>query len=139
MMKSRTALLIGLLPGLIVTQVRAEPSVEVFTLSTLPITHAQGATVYYLDAIVLLEQELSAGLPTEPVKAQALVTRRMAALGPQLEARAQAGATGLARAAQLGVHRAPAVVFDSRWAVYGMTDIAAARRAFSAYRPDTRR
>ena len=117
----------------------AGPSVEVFTLSTLPVTGAQGATVYYLDAVVLLEQHLSAQLPTDPTQAQALVAQRIAALGPQLEARARAGAEGLARAAQLGVQRAPAIVFDGKWAVYGVIDVDAARRTFSARVPTARR
>jgi len=91
--------------------------------------------VYYLDAVVLLEQHLSAHLPTDPTQAQTLVAQRIAALGPQLEARARAGAEGLARAAQLGVQRAPAIVFDGKWAVYGITDVDAARRTFSARVP----
>jgi integrating conjugative element protein (TIGR03757 family) len=109
----------------------AEPGVEVFTLSTLPVTNARDASVYYVDSVVLLEQHLSSNLPPDPRQAQEIVSRRMAALGPQLEARASAGATGLARAAQLGVHRAPAIVFDGKWAVYGVTDVDAARRVSS--------
>jgi integrating conjugative element protein (TIGR03757 family) len=106
--------------------------VEVFTLSTVPLTNASGATVHYLDAVALLEQHLSASLPTDPQQAQALAGQRITALGPQLKARAAAGATGLARAAQLGICRAPAIVFDGRWVVYGLTDVAAARRVFEA-------
>jgi integrating conjugative element protein (TIGR03757 family) len=106
--------------------------VEVFTLSTLPLANARGATVYYVDSVVLLEQQLSANLPSDPRQAQAIATQRVAVLGPQLRAGVGAGAAGLARAAQLGVDRAPAVVFDGRWVVYGMTDVNTARRIFDA-------
>lgn len=112
----------------------AGPGIEVFTLSALPVTSAGDAAVYRLDAVALLEQQLSADLPADPARAQAVVNQRMAVLGPQLEARAREGAAGLARAAQLGVQRAPAIVFDSRWAVYGLTDVEAARRIFLARR-----
>jgi integrating conjugative element protein (TIGR03757 family) len=132
--------ILGLLLGSHVAPAGAgEPSVEVFTLSTLPVTNAQGASVYYLDSVSLLEQHLSLNLPTDPTQAQAMVTQRMAALGPQLDARARAGAAGLARAAQLGVQRAPAIVFDGKWAVYGLTDVEAARRTFSSRVPAARR
>lgn len=117
----------------------AAPAVEVFTLSTLPLTNLGAATVHYVDAVALLEQHLSAGLPPDPVRAQQLVAQRIAALGPELNARVRSGAGGLARAAQLGVQRVPAVVFEGRWAVYGLTDVAAARRIFARRPPEHRR
>ena len=113
----------------------AEPAVEVFTLSTLPVTNARDATVYCLDAIALLEQQLSLSLPPDPNRAQQLVMQRMAALGPELESRTRAAATGLARVAQLGLQRAPAIVFDGKWAVYGITDVDVARQLFARIAP----
>ena len=109
----------------------AEPAVEVYTLSTLPVINARDATVYYLDAIALLEQHLSQNLPPDPARAQQLVTQRMAALGPEFASRTRAGAAGLARVAQLGLQRAPAIVFDGKLAVYGITDVDVARRLFA--------
>ena len=117
----------------------AEPAVEVFTLSTLPVTNARDATVYCLDAIALLEQHLSLSLPPDPARAQQLVAQRMAALGPELASRTRAGATGLARVAQLGLQRAPAIVFDGTWAVYGITDVDVARQLFARIAPAHRR
>ncbi len=110
------------------------PRIEVFTISTLPVSNAGDAAVYRLDAVALLEQHLSAELPADPARAQAIVNQRMATLGPQLEARVREGATGLARATQLGLQRAPVIVFDGQWAVYGVTDVDAARRLFLARR-----
>lgn len=128
----RLAALLGLFLGIATTASAAEPTVEVFGLSTMPLTNLGDARVYYLDTVRLLEQSLSAGLPTDPVRAQAVAAQRMAALGPALRQRAEDGGTGLARAAQLGVNRAPAIVFDGQWVVYGLTDVAAARRVFAA-------
>jgi integrating conjugative element protein (TIGR03757 family) len=119
----------------------ASPRIEVFTLSTVPLTNVRGATVHFLDSVVLLEQQLSANLPSDPQQARTLAAQRMAALGPQLRLRAGAGAAGLARAAQLGVSQVPAVVFDGRSVVYGVTDVDVARRIFDmhARQPGTMR
>ena len=117
----------------------AGPTVEVFTLSTLPLTNVRDAVVYYVDTISLLKQQLSTGLPPDPRRAQALATQRIASLGAQLQSQARAGANGLARAAQLGVQRAPAIVFEGRWVVYGLTDVDAARRVYSGLAARDRR
>ena len=105
--------------------------VEVFTVSSYPIVNARGAPVHDLDSAARLEHELSANLPGDPAQAHALVAQRMTALGPQLQQRAQQAAMGLARAAQLRVDRVPAIVFDDRWVVYGVTDVDTARRIYS--------
>ena len=119
----------------------ASPRIEVFTLSTVPLTNVRRATVHLLDSVALLEQQLSANLPSDPQQARAMAAQRMAALGPQLRIRAGAGAAGLARAAQLGVSQVPAIVFDGRSVVYGVTDVDAARRIFDmqATQPGTKR
>ena len=119
----------------------ASPRIEVFSLSTVPLTNVRGATVYVLDSVVLLEQQLSAQLPSDPQQARTVAAQRMAALGPQLRRRAGAGAAGLARAAQLGVNQVPAVVFDGRSVVYGVTDVDVARRIFDMHArpPGTKR
>ena len=119
----------------------ASPRIEVFTLSTVPLTNVRGATVHFLDSVLLLEQQLSANLPSDPQQARTMAAQRMAALGPQLRLRAGSGAAGLARAAQLGVSQVPAVVFDGRSVVYGVTDVDVARRIFDmhARQPGTKR
>lgn len=127
-MKLLALSLLWLSCALLAVSAHAEATVEVFTLSTLPVTNARGATVFYLDAVTQLEQQLSQDLPADPVQAQAEAARRISALGPQLQARVRAGADGLARAGQLGVQRIPAIVFDGRSIVYGLLDVEAARR-----------
>ena len=119
----------------------ASARIEVFTLSTVPLTNVRGATVHFLNSVLLLEQQLSANLPSDPQQARTMAAQRMAALGPQLRLRAGAGAAGLARAAQLGVSQVPAVVFDGRSVVYGVTDVDVARRIFDMHArpPGTKR
>uniref|UniRef100_UPI0013D2A233 DUF1525 domain-containing protein n=1 Tax=Klebsiella pneumoniae TaxID=573 RepID=UPI0013D2A233 len=43
--------------------------VEVFVNSAMVLTNAQGATVYRLDGLQQLQDELSQGLPSDPNKA----------------------------------------------------------------------
>jgi integrating conjugative element protein (TIGR03757 family) len=109
-----------------------DASVEAFTVSSYPIVNARGAPVHDLDSVMRLEHELSANLPADPSQAHALVAQRMAALGPELQQRAQQAATGLERAAQVRVERVPAIVFDGRWVVYGVTDVDTARRIYAS-------
>lgn len=114
-------------------------TVEVFTVQAFPVTNPGDATVYHLDAMALLAQRLSAGLPGDPHHAQARARARIAGLGPEASAKAAASARGLARATQLGLTRAPAIVFDGRWVVYGVTDVGAARRLFATATAQLRR
>lgn len=109
--------------------------IEVFALSTLPVANAEGATVVHLDALQQLEHGLSAGLPAQAQAAQALLQSRLAAMGPDLHHRLRAAGSGLGRALALGIDRAPAVVFDGRWTVYGVPDVAAARQLYRQRRP----
>jgi integrating conjugative element protein (TIGR03757 family) len=107
-------------------------TVEVFTIQAYPVMNPDGATVYYLDATALLAQRLSAGLPMDPHHAQALARERIAGIGSVAFAQATVSARGLVRATQLGLTRAPAVVFDGRWVVYGVTDVVLAKRLFAS-------
>lgn len=113
--------------------------VEVFTVDAMPVVNARDASVHHVDAILRLEQQLSANLPSDPTRAQAIVAQRISKLGPGLEHAARRSAITLARCAQLGIQRVPAIVFDGRWVVYGVTDVDVARRIFSARTSDNRR
>lgn len=105
----------------------ARPRVEVFTNSAIYLTNTEGATVYLLDGLQQLEAQLSQGLPGDQAQATAIASARMKAIGPaKLQELAANAARGIVLAQQYGVDRAPAIVFDGRAVVYGMTDIAAA-------------
>lgn len=104
--------------------------VEVFANSAMLLTHADGATVYLLDGLQLLEAQLSQGLPTTESEATRVARERMQRLGNQVQARAANAAQGMALAAQYGIDRIPAVVIDGRAIVYGVTDV---QKAVAAY------
>jgi integrating conjugative element protein (TIGR03757 family) len=106
--------------------------IEVFGTSTMPFKNVRDASIYYLDTVSQLESSLSEGLPPDPKQAQAIVQKRMQAMGSQLQQRAKNGAMGLARAMQIGIDRAPAIVSSGKWVIYGLTDVDQARRIFAA-------
>lgn len=104
--------------------------VEVFANSAMVLTNAQGATVYRLDGLQQLQDELSQGLPSDPNKAAQIAQQRMRAMGAGLQERASNAATGIGLATQYGVDRMPAVVINGQAIVYGVTDVAEAVRLF---------
>jgi len=120
------------IPSIGSAQTQSSIDVEVFGTSVMSFKNVGNAPIYYLDAVSQLEASLSAGLPPDPQKAQAIVQQRMQAMGPQLQQRAKNGAIGLARAMQIGIDRAPAIVFSGKWVIYGLTDVDQARRIFAA-------
>jgi integrating conjugative element protein (TIGR03757 family) len=103
-----------------------KPKVEVFTLSTIAMMNTHGATIYYVDGISQVENFLSAGLPKDPGAAESIVKDRWGRLGREGNQRLQHAGVGLGRSVQLGVNRAPAIVFDGKAIVYGVTDVAQA-------------
>ena len=96
-----------------------------------------GVVVYQVDGIARLEGELSEGLPAEAEAAKALALDRFGALEAAHAARLQQTAQGLVRAAEYGLDRVPAVVFDGRAVVYGVTDLDAALRHYRRGRGKT--
>lgn len=103
-----------------------DPSlIEVFTTSDIPIDGATpGSTIFEIDGLAVLDQELSQGLPGDPEKAKGLALQRIDELGDTLRSRAEQAAEGLGRAHRYGIKKIPAVVFDGgRSVVYGLTDL----------------
>ena len=106
-------------------------SIEAFTTEGDRPTQAPGqkvaeVRVLVLDGIRQLEATLSDGLPADPAMAEREVLKRLQRLDGDWQARAKASAEALIRAQELGVERYPAIVFDERWVLYGLTDLAAA-------------
>lgn len=104
------------------------PRVEVFALSTIPMVNTLNAQVYYLDGIAQLENALSDGLPPNQELSEKVVQERIRRLGPQIQEQMRSSGVGLGRALQLKIQRVPAIVFDGKYIVYGLTDVDAARR-----------
>ncbi len=89
--------------------------------------------VYHLNVIQLVEVELSSNLPTDPKQSKQITLQRIQQLDEQVTSAIQSTALGLAKAAQYGIDRYPAIVFDGQVVVYGITDLEAALQHYRAW------
>lgn len=86
--------------------------------------------VYEVDGTERFESILSEQLPPDPEAAKRLAQERLGQLdGSQIED-ARRAALGLVKAAEHGIERYPAIVFDGQAVVYGVTDIGEALRLY---------
>ena len=110
-------------------------SIEVFTIAGEPVVNVpDGVPVIELDAPARLDAELSHGLPDDIDKAKAEMQSRLQS--PEWRGKLQQYGdlyTGVARAWMLRVEKVPAVVVDSRYVIYGETDVAAAVARANGY------
>ena len=114
------------------TTAQATPAhIEVFTLSSLPITRAGTSEIHIVDALQALKKELGRALPPTSDQAQRIVLGRMQQGGKTLNERTRRAAIALTRAAQLGIDRVPAIVFDHQWVVYGILDLQEASQIYA--------
>ena len=100
--------------------------VVVVTDSRHPVKNRGGEQLIELDEAHRIEAELSAGLPTDPEQATAIVKRRLNVGGADLQRRIASAYQGVTDAWSLGVTSLPAVVVDRRYVVYGEPDVARA-------------
>lgn len=109
-------------------------AIEVFTSTDLPINGGAAINpdttrskielqIYNLDGIQRIESQLSEGLTSDPEQSKRVVLQRFQQLHEEDRAQMQRAAMGLAKAAQYGIDRYPAIVFDGEVAIYGVTDI----------------
>ena len=112
----------------------AQERIEVFRLSDQPIVASPGATVYVVDAMRQHTARLSAGLPRNPADAQQVARARLQALTAQDKEVLHAASTALVRAAEYRLAKAPAIVFDGRAVLYGITDIEQARAIYRSWK-----
>ena len=105
--------------------------IEVFIDSMNPVAnYADGITVYYIDRIDRLQQELSKDLPADPETAKQTALHRFQHMDNKLSHELENAANGLAEAMQYGIDRYPAIVFDGKAVVYGITDIRTATQRY---------
>lgn len=116
-------------------------SIEVFTTSERSVIGADQerlrtvtVTVYAVDGLERFESGLSEGLPADPETAKTEALRRIRHLDDTGMAPAKNAAIGLGKAVQYGVNRYPAIVFDGRAVVYGVTDLGDAVARYAAWR-----
>ena len=116
--------------------------IEVFTAGDRPIQQPASDDIaslppielYEIDGVTRLEAELSDGLADNPETARRLVQERFGKIdGPRFDVACQSAA-GLINAAEYGVDRYPAIVFDGDAVVYGITDIGEALRHYRQWK-----
>jgi len=120
--------------------------IEAFTTSERPVVGAEHErlrtatiTIYAVDGLERFESGLSEGLPTDPDAAKAEALRRIQHLDEVRMVRAKNAAFGLAKAVQYGVDRYPAIMFDGRAVVYGVTDLVQALDRYEAWQREQTR
>lgn len=120
------------------TAIEKTPTIEVFTDSRLQVVSGNApTTVYVLDRINRLQQELSNELPADPESAKALALQRFQRMDAQLSSELENAAKGLVQATQYGIDRYPAIVFDGQAVVYGLTDIRAATQLYQRWQAES--
>ena len=114
------------------------PTIEVFTDSSLQIVSGNdNKTVYLIDRIYKLQEELSIDLPADPESAKSLALQRFQRMDTQLSRELENAAKGLVQAMQYGIDRYPAIVFDGQAVVYGLTDIYAASQLYQRWQAES--
>lgn len=109
--------------------------IKIFTDKAHPVTTVPGATIIELDAPARLVSELSAGLPVDPQRAEAMMRQRLASPGfAYRQNKIGLAYQAVADACSLGVAKLPAVVVDGRYVVYGDADARRAMDRIAAYR-----
>jgi integrating conjugative element protein (TIGR03757 family) len=109
----------------------ADPRIEVFTVSGLPVSAPPGVSVYPLDALRKIEAELSAGLPSDPDQAMRVAQQRIQERALAFKDQVTAAGIGAGLALRYGIERVPAIVFDGRSVVYGEVSV---ERALAQWR-----
>jgi len=131
-MRIRLLLVLALTTGLAL----ADPRVEVFIDRAHPLTHTEAfnqVTVYRIDGLALAQDELSEGLPAEADAAAKIAKSRLAA-HPDLKDQMMEAGQGLALAhLQYQLDRYPAIVLNGMAVIYGVTDLAVARRLYESH------
>ncbi len=116
--------------------------VEVFAGHDRPMQAGRGADspsvsidleVYALDGIERFEAILSEQLPTDPNAARQAAMARIPPRDSAEVKQVERTAVGLVRAAEYGIDRYPAIVFDGHAVVYGVTDLREALRHYRVW------
>jgi integrating conjugative element protein (TIGR03757 family) len=126
-------LLLALVPATVVAgkySVQVEAFVPSDQARAMDVSHRESATrasisvhVYPIDGLARLDADLSDGLPSDPAAAAAQARAQIAELPAARLDAVRHSAVGLAKAAEYGIDRYPAIVFDSEAVIYGVTDL----------------
>lgn len=111
-----------------------EAEVRIYTIRSIPVNAPGWARIVYLDAAGALEEQLSAGLPHDPVRAVTTARQRLVDEGATLQRDLAIAYEGIAEAWSLGITTLPAVIIDRRYVIYGEADVASALARIGAFR-----
>ncbi|MEE8058253.1 MAG: TIGR03757 family integrating conjugative element protein [Pseudomonadales bacterium] len=89
-----------------------------------PASSKPAITLLNLDAVSDFERRLGEGLPADETQARVIIEQRITERRRvNVDAELRAAYQGLAVAMQYGLDRYPAIIFDQRAVVYGVTDL----------------
>ena len=112
--------------------------VEVFKLGAQRLTGVGDASVYEVDRLRGITQRLSIGLPADAKRAGEIARARFDAMSDAERAELQLAARVVGQAAHYRIDKVPAIVFDGRAVVYGVTDVARARTIYRRWQEGRR-
>lgn len=131
-MRAITAICAVLATG--VVQAGQPTTVEVFanmaTLVPVPSAPAYQLQVYRLDAMTLIEEQLSQGLPAVEAQALSVLQRMESEIRRKYQAQIINASNGMTLAIHYRLDRLPAVVIDRKAVIYGVPDV---ERALAIY------
>jgi len=131
---SRSYLLAAALCAGTLSSLAHADDILVVTDSQHPVQTHSDVRLIELDQPARIKAELSAHLPTDPVRGAALVQQRLQDGGNALQARLGTVYQGVVDAWSLGVTTIPAVIVDRLYVVYGEPDVAKAVALIEAHR-----
>lgn len=133
-------ILVGLVSPLWAISDEKVRSIEVFTITGMPPQNMpSNGVLVEIDAAGRIDALLSESLPDDPD--QAVVYMKQVMSSPQWDSFAQQlkhAYIGLARAKQLQIEKVPAIVINSTFVVYGVTNIDDALMFFHDYHHEGR-
>jgi len=92
--------------------------------------HGISIAIHTIDGIAQVKAMLSRDLPSQRELAEKVALQRLQHIGKAEQNKLRHSADALLLARHLGVRRYPAIVFDSQWVVYGVTDLVQADAFF---------
>jgi len=113
----------------------AAPTIEVFTDRQHPLIHAEalpGAIIYRIDGLVAMQERLSKGLPADEKAATRIAKQRISTIDKDAVTESAQGLVFAHLKYQL--NRYPAIVFAGQAVIYGVTDLALAKRLYDESR-----
>lgn len=123
------------LPGhVIVVFSDKRPVTDTQSVVSLLQRNGTAVSIHNLDAVSALEKTWSKGLPNSEAAARAVFETRVAAIGKRkFEAALVSAYGGLIAARRHDIDRYPVVIFNHKWAVYGVTDLHQALDLYKKY------